>query len=170
MSTSAKQQPTENREFLEEVAAKVGTPFWLYDAAVLRRRIADIRGVAEAADVKVRFAMKSCPATMVLAEMRRNGIWIDAVSGNEVLRALHAGYKGGIDPPSILFTADVFRDNALRVVMEHNILPNIGSPSQVDDLRAAGYRGPIAMRVNPGFGHGHVNACDTGGPDRKSVV
>lgn len=170
MATSAKQQPTENRDFLEEVAAKVGTPFWLYDAAALRRRIADIKGVAEAAGVKVRFAMKSCPATMVLAEMLRNGIWIDAVSGNEVLRALHAGYRGGIDPPAILFTADVFRDNALRVVMENDILPNIGSPSQVEDLRAAGYRGPIAMRVNPGFGHGHVNACDTGGPSSKHGV
>jgi diaminopimelate decarboxylase len=37
-------------------------------------------------------------------------------------------------------------------------------------LSGAGYRGPIAVRVNPGFGHGHVNACDTGGPSSKHGI
>src|SRR5690606_25038470 len=32
------------------------------------------------------------------------------------------------------------------------------------------YRGPIGLRVNPGFGHGHVQACDTGGPSSKHGV
>ena len=170
MTKQAEQNPAGNRQLLEEVAERVGTPYWLVDAATVRGRIADIKRVAEAADVKVRFAVKSCPATMVLAEMYRNGIWIDAVSGNEVLRALHAGYPGGHNPPKIMFTADVFRDDALRVVMENNILPNIGSPGQVQDLAQAGYSGELAMRINPGFGHGHVNACDTGGPSSKHGV
>jgi diaminopimelate decarboxylase len=38
------------------------------------------------------------------------------------------------------------------------------------ELRAAGYTGPISLRVNPGFGHGHVNACDTGGPSSKHGI
>jgi diaminopimelate decarboxylase len=40
----------------------------------------------------------------------------------------------------------------------------------IDDLRGAGYKGPIAVRVNPGFGHGHVQSCDTGGPSSKHGV
>ena len=40
----------------------------------------------------------------------------------------------------------------------------------IDRLVAAGYRGPASIRVNPGFGHGHVNACDTGGPSSKHGV
>jgi diaminopimelate decarboxylase len=28
----------------------------------------------------------------------------------------------------------------------------------------------VSIRVNPGFGHGHVNACDTGGPSSKHGV
>jgi diaminopimelate decarboxylase len=114
--------------------------------------------------------MKACPATKVLQEMAAAGIWIDAVSGNEILRALHAGHAAGQEPPVICFTSDVFRDNALEVVLHHNILPNIGSPGMIRDLAAAGYRGKISLRVNPGFGHGHVNSCDTGGPSSKHGI
>ncbi len=155
---------------LRSLAEKVGTPFWLYDARAIRQRIADIQFLTDTDGVQARFAMKACPATKVLREMKDAGIWIDAVSGNEVLRALRAGHAGGHQPPVICLTADVFRDNALPVVLEHGILPNIGSPGQIADLTRAGYQGPISIRINPGFGHGHVNACDTGGPSSKHGI
>jgi diaminopimelate decarboxylase len=155
---------------LRSLAEKVGTPFWLYDARVIRQRITDIQFLTDIKGVQARFAMKACPATRVLQEMKKAGIWIDAVSGNEVLRALHAGYSSGHQPPAICLTCDVFRDNALPVVLEHGILPNIGSPGQIADLQHAGYSGPISVRVNPGFGHGHVNSCDTGGPSSKHGI
>jgi len=157
-------------EELRRIAEKVGTPFWIYDAEVIRQRIADVRYLTDGEGLQARFAMKACPATRVLREMQRAGIWIDAVSGNEVLRALGAGHAAGNRPPVVCFTADVFRDNALRVVLENGILPNIGSAGMIRDLAQAGYRGPVSIRVNPGFGHGHVNACDTGGPSSKHGV
>lgn len=147
----------------------VGTPFWLYDAEVMRKRISEIKELT-GEGIQARFAMKACPATKVLREMQAAGIWIDAVSGNEILRAKHAGHSTGAQPPVILYTSDVFRDNALQVVLENGILPNIGSAGMIDDLHAAGYRGAISIRVNPGFGHGHVNSCDTGGPSSKHGV
>src|SRR6185436_15675434 len=49
-------------------------------------------------------------------------------------------------------------------------LPNIGSPGMIAQLAAAGYRGPVSIRINPGFGHGHINTCDTGGPSSKHGV
>lgn len=158
------------KERLEELAARVGTPFWVIDAGVLRGRIREVVNVAKSAGVQPRFAMKSLSATRVLQEMRAHGVWIDAVSGNECLRAMHAGYPAGNNPPEIMLTADVFRDNALDVVLQHNLLINIGSPGQVRELARAGYKGPVAIRLNPGFGHGHVNACDTGGPSSKHGI
>jgi diaminopimelate decarboxylase len=155
---------------LTSLAASVGTPFWLYDAAVIRQRIAEIKKLTDAPFLQARFAMKACPATAILREMAAAGIWIDAVSGNEVLRALQAGHAAGQEPPVICLTADVFRDNALDVIREHGVLPNIGSPGQIADLAAAGYHGKISLRVNPGFGHGHVNSCDTGGPSSKHGI
>ncbi len=155
---------------LRRLAEKAGTPYWLYDAATIRQRIADVRFLTGGEGFQARFAMKACPVTKILREMQRAGIWIDAVSGNEVLRALHAGYAGGNQPPAILYTSDVFRDNALKVVLENGILPNAGSPGMLRDLAAGGYRGPVSLRVNPGFGHGHVNSCDTGGPSSKHGI
>lgn len=159
-----------NLDLLHLLAEKVGTPFWLYDAASVRQRIADIRYITGTEGVQARFAMKACPAAKVLREMQTAGIWIDAVSGNEALRALKAGFSAGNNPPEILFTSDVFRDNALKVVLEHGLLPNAGSPGMLSTLQAAGYKGPLSLRVNPGFGHGHVNACDTGGPSSKHGI
>jgi diaminopimelate decarboxylase len=161
---------TLNPELLRKLAQTAGTPFWLYDAATLRQRIADIKFITDSPGVQARFAMKACPATKILQEMQKAGIWIDAVSGNEVLRALAAGYKGGQEPAQVALTCDVFRDNALDVVLKHGVLPNIGSPGQIQDLVKAGYKGGISVRVNPGFGHGHVNACDTGGPSSKHGI
>jgi diaminopimelate decarboxylase len=40
----------------------------------------------------------------------------------------------------------------------------------VQHLRDAGYRGPVAVRTNPGFGHGHTQSCDTGGPSSKHGI
>jgi len=159
-----------SRERLEDLAAKVGTPFWIYDAGALRRRIDNVMAVCKAGDVQPRYAMKANSATMVLKEMHARGIWIDAVSGNECLRALRAGYQPGANPPEIMLTADVFRDNALDVIREHQFQINIGSPGMVKQLAEAGYNGGIAVRLNPGFGHGHVNACDTGGPSSKHGI
>jgi diaminopimelate decarboxylase len=69
-----------------------------------------------------------------------------------------------------MLTADVLRDNALTVILEHGVLPNVGSPGMIDELHGAGHSGPIAVRVNPGFGHGHVQSCDTGGPSSKHGI
>src|SRR5688572_30281197 len=97
-------------DLLKSLAAQTGTPFWIYEAAVIRRRIADIKAITDAPNLQARYAMKACPATKVLREMAAAEIWIDAVSGNEALRALRAGHPVGIEPPAICFTADVFRD------------------------------------------------------------
>jgi diaminopimelate decarboxylase len=155
---------------LERLAAGVGTPFHVYSAEVLRRRIGEVRAMMSHPGLQPRYAMKACSTRRVLEEVRANGLWIDTVSGNEVLRAGAAGFPMGAKPPTVVLTADVFRDNSLDVVRTHAILPNLGSIGMIDDLKAAGYRGPIAMRINPGFGHGHVRSCDTGGPSSKHGI
>lgn len=155
---------------LRWVADRVGTPFYLYDAEILQSRIDHIATLTETLGLQARYAMKACSARQVLERMRARDIWIDAVSGNEVLRARAAGYKLDAATPEVLLTTDVFRDNALEVVLGHGVLPNLGSPGMIQQLAAAGYRGPVGLRMNPGFGHGHVQACDTGGPSSKHGI
>jgi diaminopimelate decarboxylase len=152
------------------LAARVGTPFYVYDAQVLRSCIAEILALTAAPGLQARYAMKACSARRVLEVMREQDIWIDAVSGNEVLRAQTAGYALQAEAPEVMLSTDVFRDNALDVVRRYGVLPNLGSPGMLQQLAKAGYRGPIALRLNPGFGHGHVQSCDTGGPSSKHGI
>jgi diaminopimelate decarboxylase len=155
---------------LEAIAARVGTPFYLYDATILRAALQRLTAMASGPNLVVRYAMKANSARAVLEVVREAGLWIDAVSGNEVLRAARAGFPLGTSPPVIMLTSDVYRDNSLDVILRHGVMPNVGSPGQIEQLAQAGYRGPIAMRANPGFGHGHVEACDTGGPSSKHGI
>lgn len=155
---------------LMELAEKVGTPFYLYDGDILRQKFAELASLTRPNGLQCRYAVKANSARKVLEVANEHGMWIDAVSGNEVLRARRAGFAMGHEPPVVMYTADVFRDNALQAVIENGVLPNVGSPGMIRQLSEAGYRGPIALRINPGFGHGHVQACDTGGPSSKHGI
>ncbi len=155
---------------LEKLASRVGTPFYFYDGEALRAATTRFADAVSGHGTSGRYAMKANSGRKVLGVMRDAGLSIDAVSGNEVLRARRAGFPGGLEPPAILLTSDVFRDNALETVTRERITPNLGSPGMLAELRGVGYRGPIAVRVNPGFGQGHVEACDTGGPSSKHGI
>ena len=80
---------------LERLADQVGTPFYLYDAAELRRRLGDLATVTAGDHLQARYAMKANSNWKVLEAVRAAGLWIDAVSGNEVLRARRAGFATG---------------------------------------------------------------------------
>ena len=136
-----------DRYSLARIADRVGTPFFLYDAAILRERLKRLNALTEGPHLQGRFAMKANSSRKVLEMVRDAGLWIDAVSGNEVLRARRAGFAMGARPPVVLFTADVFRDNALTVVLEHGVLPNLGSPGMIADLRGAGYKGGLPAQI-----------------------
>ena len=123
---------------LEAIARRVGTPFYLYDGAMLRERMTEVArtagGEGPRGRLHARYAMKANSLRYVLDIAREAGLWIDAVSGNEVQRARRAGFAGGHEPPVIMYTADVFRDDALRTVIEEHVLPNVGSPGMIRDL------------------------------------
>lgn len=145
------------------LAAKVGTPFWLYDAARMERQIDRLRGFDT-----IRYAQKANSNLDLLRIMRRNGVKIDSVSNGEIDRALAAGYKAGGD--EIVFTADIFDRPTLKRVADLGIPVNCGSPDMIDQIAAASPGHRIWLRINPGFGHGHSNKTNTGGPFSKHGI
>jgi diaminopimelate decarboxylase len=154
-----------------ELAERFGTPLFVYDAAVVAERIAELK----AFDV-VRYAQKACSNLAVLDLVRRCGAVVDAVSAGEVRRALAAGFKSGFGdpmrgvPPQIVYTADLFDREALDLVAELDVPVNCGSPDMIDQY---GERRPgesITLRLNPGFGHGHSQKTNTGGQQSKHGI
>ena len=148
-----------------ELARQFGTPTYVYDAEVLRRRIAEL----SAFDV-VRYAQKACSNLAILALVRQAGALVDSVSADEVRRALAAGFSPTGDPPPVVYTADIFSRAALDLCVEKRIHVNCGSPDMIDQLgeRAPGQE--ITLRINPGFGHGHSQKTNTGGRQSKHGI
>ncbi len=148
-----------------ELAAQFGTPLYVYDAAVIDRRIADL-----AAFDTIRYAQKACSNLAILDRMRRQGVAVDAVSAGEIRRAIAAGYAPEVPKDELIYTADLFDRESLDLILEHDIAVNCGSPDMISQL---GERRPgtdVTLRINPGFGHGHSQKTNTGGEQSKHGI
>ena len=97
---------------VKTLAEQFGTPVYIYDAAVIQKRIEELGSF----DV-TRFAQKACSNLAVVDFIRRQGVHVDAVSAGEIHRALQAGYRPGQDgdAPEIVFTADIFDRQSLEM-------------------------------------------------------
>ena len=158
---------------IHELAKRYGTPLYVYDAAVIRQRCADL-----AAWDTVRFAQKACSNLAVLDLVRRAGVLVDAVSHGEIARALAAGYPtapaattDGLPPAHpIVYTADIFDRESLEAVVQHGIHVNCGSADMLEQLAERVPGADVTLRINPGFGHGHSQKTNTGGEGSKHGI
>lgn len=146
-----------------QIAADHGTPTWVYDAAVIEKRISEVQQFDT-----VRYAQKANSNLALLALMRKHGVKVDAVTAGEMHRAKLAGYELGSD--DVIFTADIFDDDALDMIRQYNVPVNVGSPDMIGQLADAGIDVPITLRINPGFGHGHSQKVNTGGESSKHGI
>jgi diaminopimelate decarboxylase len=150
---------------IHELVRQYGTPTYVYDESTIRARIEDLRRF----DV-IRYAQKACSNLAILDLMRRLDVLVDAVSAGEIHRALAAGFRPGGQPPGIVYTADIFDQDSLRLVIEHDIHVNTGSPDMIDQLGEIAPGKDITLRINPGFGHGLSQKTNTGGEHSKHGI
>ena len=158
-----------------ELVRAHGTPLYVYDAEMIRRRCRDL-----AAWDTVRFAQKACSNLAVLDIVRREGVMVDAVSTGEIHRALAAGYQphaareadaDGLPPVHpIVYTADIFDRESLDAVAKLGIHVNCGSADMLEQLAERVPGASVTLRVNPGFGHGHSQKTNTGGEGSKHGI
>ena len=150
---------------VSEIVSKFGTPTYVYDMAIIEERVRDLA----AFDV-VRYAQKACSNIGILNRLKGLGVVVDAVSVGEVKRALAAGFDPHSTPHGIVYTADVFDREALALVKELGLHVNCGSPDMIEQLGNAVPGASVTLRINPGFGHGHSQKTNTGGPQSKHGI
>jgi len=154
-----------NADNLLRLPAEFGCPVWVYDAQIIRDKIAALHQF----DV-VRFAQKACSNIHILRLMREQGVRVDSVSLGEIERALAAGYDPQADQDSIVFTADLIDSATLARVRELQIPVNAGSVDMLEQLGQVSPGHRVWLRVNPGFGHGHSQKTNTGGENSKHGI
>ena len=150
---------------ISELAARYGTPVFLYDQEIIEKRVAELKSF----DV-IRYAQKACSNLAILALMKKLGVVVDAVSAGEILRALKAGFVPTGNPPGIVFTADLFDADAVEAIQTHKVSVNVGSPDMITQLGKFFPSAPVTLRLNPGFGHGHSRKTNTGGEWSKHGI
>ena len=135
---------------VDEIAAKVGTPFYLYSAAALRENYQTFdNGFADIPHITC-FAVKSCSNIAILGLLASMGSGADIVSGGELFRAL----KAGIDPDKIIYSGVAKTEAEIRESMFAGILLfNVESGQELDLIqkvaRDLGTTARISFRINP---------------------
>ena len=133
------------------LAEQFGTPFYVYDAAVIRRQIERVRRAFAQLPFQPFYAMKANGALAILRLVREAGFGCDCVSPGEIFIARRAGFT----PEQIWFTCSNVSDDDLRAVGDASIVINVNSMSEIDRILALDLPNPIALRVNPDVGAGH---------------
>ena len=135
---------------IPEIAAQVGTPFYVYSAATLKRHISLFNEALGWADHLVCFAVKSNSNLAVLKLLGDMGAGMDVVSGGEFRRAIAAGVPG----ERIVFSGVGKTKDEMRLALSHNIRQfNLESEPEYRALSEVasemGVEAPVAVRVNP---------------------
>src|SRR5580704_7660230 len=142
--------PYRNNEFycedvsLREIAAKFGTPVWVYSKNYLLSRFREIQTAFAAAEPVICYSVKANANLTLLRTMHEAGSSFDVVSGGELYRVEQAGADLG----RVVFAGVGKTDDEIRFGLESNILMfNVESEAELDAIsRVAGQMGRKAPR------------------------
>ena len=146
-----------------EIAAQVGTPFYLYSKAKLLENFNAFLTSFAATDATICFAVKSCSNIAILKLLNAAGAGADTVSGGEIRRALRAG----IAPEKIIFSGLGKTREEIAFALESGIGQlNVESTEEleiIDRIAAArSIQARVSVRVNPDVDAGTHDKISTG--------
>ncbi len=132
------------------IADAVGTPFYLYSHATLKRHFTAFDAAFEGARRIVCFSAKANTSLAILRMFADMGGGLDIVSGGELYRGLNAGFA----PDRIVYSGVGKRideiDGALTAGIRMFNVESLQELEMIDQRAGAlGRRAPIALRVNP---------------------
>ncbi|MEK6205748.1 MAG: diaminopimelate decarboxylase [Amylibacter sp.] len=135
---------------IAEIAAEVGTPFYVYSEATLARHFQVFDEALDGMDHLICYAVKANSNVAVLKILGDLGAGMDVVSVGEYLRAKAAGVPG----ERIVFSGIGKTRDEMRLVLQCGIRQfNVESEPELSVLNAVamelGVKDPIALRVNP---------------------
>lgn len=132
------------------IAAEVGTPFFCYSTATLRRHYSVFSDALADVDATICYAVKANANLAVIRTLAQLGAGADVVSGGELERALTAG----IAPEHVVFSGVGKSRNELTLALDARIGQfNIESAEELELLSklaaATDVTARVAVRVNP---------------------
>ncbi len=135
---------------IQIIAQKVGTPFYLYSHATLKRHFSAFNDAFDGMERLICFSAKANTNLAVLKLFANLGGGLDIVSRGELFR----GLKAGISPDKIVYSGVGKQVDEIDYALYKNILMfNVESFEELEliNQRAGWYKlkAPVAIRVNP---------------------
>jgi diaminopimelate decarboxylase len=137
---------------LAAVAARAGTPVYVYDAGAIRARYAELDAALQAriAHHHIHYSVKANSNAAILRLLHGLGAGVDVVSGGELQRALAAGYE----PQQIVFSGVGKTPAEIEAALGVGIgLINAESAAEIETISAVAarlrVRARVGIRVNP---------------------
>ncbi len=135
-----------------------GSPLYIYDKKWLAERARQILEVSKQADCTVRYAIKANPHPGIIELFDKMRLHFDASSDFEALKLLDLGIKAH----KISLSSQQPPKNT-RKILDSGVQFVATSLHQLELVKQSGWKGEIAVRINPGMGSGHNNRTTTGG-------
>ena len=135
---------------LSNIAAKVGTPFYVYSTATLERHFRLIDEALSGVDHLVCYAMKAASNQAIIKTLAALGAGMDVVSGGEYMRAV----KAGVPTDRIVFSGVGKTREEMEMIVQGGVRQvNVESEPEMVLLdkvaREHGKKISITIRVNP---------------------
>ncbi len=135
---------------IREIAGQVGTPFYLYSHATLKRHFLAFDKAFEGVRRLVCFSAKANSNMAILKLFADLGSGLDIVSGGELFRGLKAGFT----PDRVVYSGVGKRVDEIDFALEQGILMfNVESLAELELINqranALGKTASVAIRVNP---------------------
>lgn len=149
---------------LLQVAEEFGSPVYVYDAAKISEQIKSLKSAFSDLNLKIKFACKSLTNMSILKLVKKEGAELDAVSIQEVMLGLRAGYK----PKEILYTPNCVGYDEIREAVKLGVTINIDNISILEQFGHE-FRDtvPVCIRLNPHIMAGGNKKISTGHVDSK---
>ena len=135
---------------IKEIAKKVGTPFYVYSTATLRRHFDLFESALSGIDHLICYAVKAASNQAILRTLANFGAGMDVVSGGEYKRAREAGVEGS----QIVFSGVGKTGAEMKLALTEGVRQfNVESEEELQVLSAIAHNmdkvAPITIRVNP---------------------
>lgn len=146
-----------------QLIEKYGTPLYVYNENILRKRCRDIKGLIDYPNFNVNYSPKANSNLELLKIVRNEGLRVDAMSPGEIHVALMAGFR----PDEIFYICNNVSQEEFLFAIHAGVKISVDSVSQLELYGRLNPGGKVAFRLNPGIGAGHHDKVKTAGQKTK---
>ena len=150
----------------EDIAAKYGTPVYVYNEDILRDRMRRVSRIITKYEFHSNYSIKANTNINILKIALSEGLYTDAMSIGEMRMLLDAGFPA----EKIFFVSNNVSREEMQFAIDNNILVSIDSLSQLEQFGEINKGGKCAVRINPGVGAGHHEKVVTAGKKTKFAI